>query len=126
LHPNKIPPNVHIAKEGEPVRALGAFIGNGVDDDSVWTPTLDKIEEVLKRWAKSHPTFEGKRLIVNMEVGGRTQFRTRVQGMPANVLKQLNRMVQDFVWGNGTPHVSKDTLQLDFSEGGIKLLDIEA
>jgi hypothetical protein len=46
LHPgdSHVPQEVHIAKEGEAVRILGSFIGNGVEAFSVWTPTLEKID----------------------------------------------------------------------------------
>ena len=46
------PSNVRMASQGEPVRVLGAFIGNGIDQCTVWTPTIDKISKVLDRWQK--------------------------------------------------------------------------
>ncbi|KAF5380150.1 hypothetical protein D9615_006149 [Tricholomella constricta] len=39
-----IPANIKIARQGEPVRALGAFVGNGVENGGVWTPTIEDIE----------------------------------------------------------------------------------
>ena len=55
-------------------------MGNKVNQLVVWTPTLEKIDQGLKCWSKSHPTQDGKRLIIGMVVGGLTQYLTRVQG----------------------------------------------
>jgi hypothetical protein len=53
-----IPAGVHIAAEGNPVHALGAFIGNGVLETTVWTPTLEAIDATLSQWNKSHPPMK--------------------------------------------------------------------
>jgi hypothetical protein len=41
---SQIPSDVHIAGEGEAVRILGGFVGNGVDAFAVWTPVVEKID----------------------------------------------------------------------------------
>ncbi|TFK62738.1 hypothetical protein BDN72DRAFT_889947 [Pluteus cervinus] len=89
--------NIHIARDGEPVRVLGAFIGNNVEQAAIWTPTIEKIGTSLRRWNKSHPTQDGRRLIIGMEVGGRTQYLTYVQGMPKNVETQIKKMIRNFI-----------------------------
>ena len=39
---NEILPNmVHVAKDGEPVRILGAWLGNGVDQAITWAPIVE-------------------------------------------------------------------------------------
>ena len=71
-----IPPEMQIAADGTPVRVLGAYVGNSVNQNAIWTPTLEKIDAKLKRWARSHPTQDGRRLIIGMEIGGLTQYLT--------------------------------------------------
>lgn len=97
-----IPLDIKIVREGEATRLLGAFIGNGIDRMSVWTPTIETIAHDLTRWKKGNPTIEGKRLIIGMVIGGRTQYRTRVQGMPKQVEDLLTKMIRDFIWGENT------------------------
>ncbi|KAF8191387.1 hypothetical protein BJ912DRAFT_1022052 [Pholiota molesta] len=106
----KIPQNIRIVEEGDHARMLGAYIGNNTNAVSIWTPILEKIDENLARWAKGNPTQEGRRLIINMEVGGRTQYLTRVQGMPTE----------------SKPMIKADTLKAAVKIGGRKLLDIQA
>ncbi|KAF8150965.1 hypothetical protein B0H34DRAFT_665865 [Crassisporium funariophilum] len=88
---------VHIAQDGTPVRILGAFVGNKVEKISIWTPTIEKINTVLKYWGKSHPTQDGRHLIIGMEVGGLTQYLTRVQGMPAKVESTIKNIIKLFM-----------------------------
>ncbi|KAJ6541489.1 hypothetical protein B0H19DRAFT_1077331 [Mycena capillaripes] len=59
-------------------------------------PTIEKIEQSLNRWNKTHPALEGCKKIVQIVVGGSTQYLTAVQEMlketeeyPVFVLKAL-------------------------------------
>ncbi|KNZ71277.1 hypothetical protein J132_00082, partial [Termitomyces sp. J132] len=85
--------DIKIAGDGEAMHLLGAFIGNRVENTSVWTPTLEAITRELKRWGLGKPTMKGRCLIVNMVVGGHTQYRAQVQGMPKPIKDQLTRMI---------------------------------
>ncbi|KAF8079076.1 hypothetical protein FPV67DRAFT_1389873, partial [Lyophyllum atratum] len=94
----RIPDGLHIAAEGEAVRILGAWFGNGVRKEEPWDRILKKVDECLSRWEKGHPTLEGRKLIVQMMVGGMTQYLTQVQGMPKGVEKRLKKVIRRFVW----------------------------
>ncbi|KAF5314570.1 hypothetical protein D9611_007204 [Ephemerocybe angulata] len=59
-------------------------------------------------------------------VGGRTQFKTRVQGMPQEVEKCFEKMITKFVWNGRMPAVNAETLRLPHEEGGFKILDVRA
>ena len=122
-----IPDNVHIAREGEAVRVLGAWIGNGTDQMAVWAPTVKKVKDFLKRWKRCHPSMAGKRSIVQMGPGGITQYLTMVQGMPKPVEKELTEMIRDFMWDGRNPApVSLDAMCRPVIEGGLGLLDVKA
>ncbi|EPS93988.1 hypothetical protein FOMPIDRAFT_27799, partial [Fomitopsis schrenkii] len=101
--PERIPENIHIARDGEAVRILGAWIGNGVNHIAVWTPAIKKIKDFLERWGRCHPSMSGKRSIVQMGPGGISQYLTCVQGMPPPIEKELTRMIQRFMWENKSP-----------------------
>jgi len=62
----------------------------------------------LHCWRKGHPTTERQRLIANMVFGGRTQYLTRVQGMPKGIEWNLTRIQQSFVC-NGSRSTSIGT-----------------
>ena len=122
-----IPANINIAKEGQPTRVLGAWIGNGIDQATPWTPTIEKIAASLKRWEANHPTSEGRRLISQMIIGGMTQYLAKVQGIPETALKTLERLIRKFSWnGESNPTISMAHMTSYPDNGGKKVLDIQA
>ncbi|KAF5352050.1 hypothetical protein D9758_009406 [Tetrapyrgos nigripes] len=124
---NVLPPNLHIAREGEAVRILGAWYGNKIDATQIWAPTIEKIDRVLERWAKGSPTMEGRRLITQMFAGGMSQYLTQVQGMPPEVEKRLAKRVSKYIWDEKEKNpVNKDATYLRINEGGRAVLDIPA
>ncbi|KAH7917517.1 hypothetical protein BV22DRAFT_1108555 [Leucogyrophana mollusca] len=97
--------SVRIAKDGHPIQSLGAWIGNNME--------------------KGNPTIYGKSLIVQMTIGGMTQFLMKAQGMPESITKTLTKMIRTFIWGESkSPPIRLDHLHKPINEGGINLLDI--
>ena len=124
-HHERIPDNVHIVRDGEAIRSLGAWVGNEIDSEGVWTSTLEKIDQRLAQWEKSHPTMEGRRLIVQMIVGGMTQYLTQVQGMPKEIEKRITKRVRKFMWNEKQMSpVNEETLYAPIEVGGRAVLDI--
>ncbi len=128
------PRGIHVAQEGEAVRILGAFFGNGVDQTDIWTLVLTKIVAMRKplmhaidRWKAGHATIQGKRHVVQMIVGGMTQFFTAVQRMPADIITRLNKIIRGYLWDDrhNTP-VGLEYLYLPVAQGGLGILDLEA
>ena len=130
IHPADRAPldaKIHIAKDGEAVRSLGAWIGNNIQDLTPWESVIDKIKRKLDLWARSHPTLYGKCLITQAVVGGHTQFLTKAQGMPPHIEDALVKLIRDFVWENNIhPRIALEHLHRPLSEGGLNLLDIKA
>lgn len=130
IHPADHAPmdaRIHIAKDGEAVRSLGAWIGNNIQDLSPWESVINKIIRKLDLWARSHPTLHGKRLITQAVVGGHTQFLTKAQGMPPHIEEALVKIIRDFVWDKDVhPRIALEYLYKPLSEGGLNLLDIKA
>ncbi|KAF9542899.1 hypothetical protein CPC08DRAFT_745369 [Agrocybe pediades] len=89
----EIPADMQIAEDGTPVRVLGAYVGNKLDQVAIWTPVLEKIDTQLANWDKGHHTQDGRRLIIGMVVGSLTQYLTRVQGMTLEIEENLRRKV---------------------------------
>ncbi|KAH8074949.1 hypothetical protein BXZ70DRAFT_875125, partial [Cristinia sonorae] len=113
------PENMRITKDGESVRILGAWFGNKADCGGPWTPTIEKIDNALMQWGRSNPTIEGRQLIVQMVVGGMTQYLTTVQGMPKDVLTKLTKRTRSFMWnGNAHSPVAIEHLYTPISQGG--------
>ena len=118
---------IHIAKDGDAVRALGSWIGNKAIDPTPWEITLDKIKRKLKLWKRTHPTMYGKRLIIQAIIGGHTQFLAKAQGMPTHIENAITKMTQDFIWDESTsPRMALEHLYRPLEEGGLSILNISA
>lgn len=121
------PQNVRMAGDGDAVRTLGAFIGNGVDSAGVWSPTLAEISSAIEQWQYGISTIEGRRHVVQMVIGGMTQFLTDVQLMPAGVCKRLENMIARYFWNDrARPPVGMSYIQAPIEMGGLNVLDLEA
>ncbi|KAH6904209.1 hypothetical protein BKA70DRAFT_1077624, partial [Coprinopsis sp. MPI-PUGE-AT-0042] len=121
-----IPDSAHIAEDGEPIRVLGVFVGIDIDDIGVWTPTIEQVIRALERWSRTNPTVEGRRHIINMEVGGRTQYKEDVQGMPDIVRRAIDKLVSVFMWNGKPPAVNRTMMSEPIELGGKKVLDMNA
>ena len=118
---------IRIAEDGEATRSLGAWIGNKVNDITPWEPIIDKIHKNLTFWNKSHPTLRGRKTIIQMIVGGYTQFLAMAQGMPKHVETALIKIIRNFMWNDSTnPKIALNTLYRPVEEGGLNLLDLSA
>ncbi len=123
----EIPTHIHIAKDSEPVRILGLWVGNKIDNENIWSAQFDKINHTLERWDKSKPTIEGRKIIIQMVVGGMTQYLAQVQGMPEGAEKKLEKRIRKFIWREKTKSpINIDTLYAPIKMGGRGLLDIKS
>ena len=65
-----IPASIHITRDRDATRLLGAWIGNDVDPEEPWRKIVETIKKDFNRWETRYPTLEGKRHIVQMIAGG--------------------------------------------------------
>ncbi|KAJ7576305.1 hypothetical protein C8J56DRAFT_800462 [Mycena floridula] len=88
-----LPDDIHIVKDAESIRILGAQIGNKCLDSESWTKTLEEIDEMIVWSGKSHPTLEGKSHTIEQTIAAKTQYKVQVSGMPKNVVKRLDEIL---------------------------------
>ncbi|KAH9856133.1 hypothetical protein C2E23DRAFT_750105, partial [Lenzites betulinus] len=122
----RIPPEVKILEEGEGTRILGAWLGPSYDETAPWGQIAQTIERNLSRWMKRRPTLKGKRTVLSIEVGSRTQYLAKVQGMPKQVEDRLEKAMTGFLWGTRMSAVTRDITERRQEEGGLKILNIRA
>ncbi|KAL4255512.1 hypothetical protein AB1N83_014246 [Pleurotus pulmonarius] len=121
-----IPETMKIVPDGELTRILGAWIGNNGNQEAPWTPVLEHIDADLERWERGHPTIEGRKLIIQMVIGGRTQYLARVQGMPKQVEDSIRKRIRTFFWGEKRSPIKEAAIHMPVEYGGQGVLDIQA
>ena len=118
--------SIRIAKDGQAIRILGAWIGNGIDELAVWSPIIEKIDARLKKWDLKKPSIEGRKIIAQWTIGAMTQYLTCAQGMPMSIEKALTKRLTKFTWdGSGKPNASLDLLCAPTNKGGKGLLHLK-
>ena len=118
---------IKIANDGDAIRSLGAWIGNHVNNATPWEPILDKIKQYLDRWKRTFPTMRGRKIIIQIVIGGLTQFLAKAQGMPAHIEFAITKIIRSFMWENdSSPRIALEILQQPTEVGGLGLLDIQA
>ena len=127
LNDNPIQSDVHIAREGEAIRSLGAWIGNNTRETRPWEPIIDLVHKDLECWKSVHPTLDRKRLIVQAIVGGRTQFLAKAQGMPDSIRDALTKEIHNFIWDDAehVPRLGMNHLTDTKDVRGLKLLNFK-
>ena len=123
----KVQENIHIAKDQEPVRLLGGFIGNKIETQQIWSTQIEKLKDDYKAWGKRHLSNKEKRRVIQTFGGGRTQYQATGQGIPKEVQDRLNKETKKF-WNeneSGRGSIALQTLQSPIAVGGQGLLNFE-
>ena len=119
-----IPESIHIAHDRDATRILGAWVGNEVNLKEPWKKIVETIKKDFKRWEARYPTLEGKRLVVQMIAGEKTQFLARAQGMPESIQKEIQKAITEFVWGKERATMCIKDVAQDPARGGWKIMNI--
>lgn len=82
---NPLPIEIRIARDGDTIRLLGAWIRNHVSEITPWEPIIEKMHKYLRNWRKNKLTMKGRKTIVQAIVGGLLQFLTKAQEMPPHI-----------------------------------------
>ncbi|KAJ7054798.1 hypothetical protein C8F01DRAFT_994889, partial [Mycena amicta] len=68
---------------------------------------------------KCHPTIEGRKLLLQMNVAGGTQYLAQVQRMPTAIEKRISKRIRKYAWGDQEKApVSQAMLRVPKEEGG--------
>ncbi|KAI9058608.1 hypothetical protein FKP32DRAFT_1533105, partial [Trametes sanguinea] len=121
-----LPPAAKVAADGQSVRILGAWVGNNLDLCAAWRPIIETVRVNLTRWNARKPTLYGRKLIIALEVGSRTQFLAMAQGMPPAIERELIQLTATFLNGMTSTRspVSRDIMYTAIADGGLNLLDL--
>ncbi|VDC04552.1 unnamed protein product [Peniophora sp. CBMAI 1063] len=125
----RIPNNVRILPDGEAARLLGARVGNKLSPDTIWGPTLQKLEARMAFWSERdrYPDLRVQKMFADWLPAGMTQFLAMCQGMPKYIIDRVTKLQQNFIWkGSRYPTINIKQLQRSKYEGGLGLIDLHA
>ena len=84
------------------------------------------IETVLKVWRMRNLTLQGKITIFKTLAISKIVHLALVLPVPSSVIKELNKIQQNFIWSGKNSKIKHGTLCNDYENGGLKNIDIES
>ena len=90
----KIEDAVHIAREGEAIRILGSWQGNGINVQDKWNEILEKQMKIMKRWNSIYPSVAGRVLISKTLVVPLAQYLMTVNGISNKNLLTMEKNIR--------------------------------
>jgi len=92
--------------------------------DLNYTNKLSRVKALLKSWSRRILTPIGRiQVIKTIVLPVLTHLLVSLPNPPHKILVELNDLFLNFVW-NGSSKISKNVLIKEYSEGGLKMIDI--
>jgi len=118
--------------KNDTVEFLGIHVGNKVGPNGQKTLSelnfagqIETIKNKSNYWKGKGLPLLSRVKIVNIFLLSRLWYRTNIWDITKNHIGILNRMVRNFVWEEKRgARVRQDVLQLQYTEGGLQLVDI--
>ena len=117
---------LHGLKWVSKMKILGVWFSNGtlcVDPEN-WLPRLAKLETNLNLWKSCSLSSVGKTLVINLLGASKFWFLATILPVPEWVVHKFKKLVFRFLWTSKVETISRNTLCLPVSEGGLGLIDI--
>ena len=119
-------PEYNIKWTNGPVRALGVHLtANPSDYEHLnYVPTMKQIEKTLRAWSSRDLTLIGKATILKAFALSKLTFLFSVLPSPSpTFLKELNKIIFNFVWSGKSEKIKRKVLINTFEKGGVKIPD---
>ena len=118
---NKIPEFNEIKWTKDNVKTLGIHHGYNIDEHAIWLEKINKIKNCIQVWKTRDLTYTGKVLVIKTLFLSQIGFLAESLNVPNMVVKEIDSLLWSFLWDNKQPLVSRNTMYLEKSEGGINM-----
>ena len=114
-------------KWAEEINILGVTIVPDEEQQVLinYSGTLNKTEDVLKKWSNRNVSLLGKVNIVNTLVASLFVYKMSVLPTHSSLHKRLHKMVENFLWNGHRPKIPLGILQLPKNMGGAGLVNFD-
>lgn len=110
---------------GNPVKCLGVHIGHNFKkcEKLNWHDKIDRIEQILHVWSRKKLSLFGKVSVLKIHALSKIVFSCTVLKTPDYVIKKLDRMMFQFIWGR-KDRVKRECIKNEIIKGGLNMLDV--
>ncbi|PPQ78110.1 hypothetical protein CVT24_006387 [Panaeolus cyanescens] len=114
-----------VVKDGDAMRTLGVWVGNGVTVTDKWDKILEKQKKIMKEWAKCHLSFRGKELVIKALVQSRAVFAATVDGIDDATVEKMVKQYKSFLWDGKKALMKWETVIRPRKQGGLNMPDLK-
>ena len=87
---------------------------------------MNEIEKLLANWNKRNLTLLGRVTVVkSLALSKIVHFLISLPSPQKNFLREIDKKFYKFLWRQKPPKISKKTLEKDFKDGGLQMVNIE-
>ncbi|PIK34638.1 reverse transcriptase [Apostichopus japonicus] len=116
----QLPTNIHWSTSS--IKITGVTFGSKEAVHCNWATKVKSATLLAKSWSSRHLTLLGKVLVTNTVIYPLFYFVAPVFRVPDSVVKEVNKAVFSFIWGENKPDlVSRKVIILDRLQGGLGL-----
>ncbi|XP_071849885.1 uncharacterized protein [Apostichopus japonicus] len=116
----QLPTNIHWSTSS--IKITGVTFGSKEAVHCNWATKVNSATLLAKSWSSRHLTLLGKVLVTNTVIYPLFYFVGPVFRVPDSVVKEVNKAVFSFIWGENKPDlVSRKVIILDRLQGGLGL-----
>ena len=114
--------------EIESVKILGIHFSYNRElmNDKNYLSIIKKIESTLIPWNKRLLTLEGRILVFKTLAFSKIVYISYLTDLPSGIIDQLQSIQANYIWQGKKSKIKHITLIGDYSEGGLKNIDIKA
>jgi ribonuclease HI/exonuclease III len=124
---NVIEGDIKIIKDGECMRTLGAWVGNGDGRVDKWNKIIQDQQQIMELWQRMHLSFKGKELVLKALIQSKAVFLATVNGMPKDIEETMQKNMKDFLWeGKERGLVRWEIAITDKKKGGLGMPDLKS
>lgn len=87
-----------------PICYLGISIGISAKRRVFWEPVIKKVRSKLSRWKADSLNQAGRLTLVKAVLDSVPIYRMNLHKIPTSVIKNLDRIRRDLLWGRGDPN----------------------
>ena len=112
----------------KPINVLGINVQHDITSlgELNFPDTITKVRAVCNNWKSRGISLAGKVLIVNTLIASLFVYKMSVlPKISSNYVKELNTIIQNFIWDGKKPKIPLQILQANIEQGGMKLINFE-
>ncbi len=124
--PFKLPNNIQWSNK--PIKVLGVYVGwHMIEADKLSiSEKIVNIKRLMYSWKHRKLTLNGKVLIIKSLAVSQITYLANLLPFSDEVIKEIDRLIYDFLWDEKPHKVKKSIMIQDFIDGGHKMIDVQS